>query len=456
VVVIPNYTMMRCLNNGLNYMLDLPGDEVRVPTSVGVNQLSFKIVQGRIQTDIFTGTGEAYQTFSVNLIQGALIDNYRVEVFVNGEKWQLMNSLLDMPYQGKYCMVRTAIVSGGIDVVFGNGSLGMMPPAGSQIRVEYLINNGSLGNIFLADGERAYFQWTDPGLDVYGQEVDLNQHFQIQCTVSPNFGSDPEPLTLTRLVAPRTSRNYVLANSDDYVIFFEKLNQFSIIDAYTKGGDLVDDRITYLFLVPDINKRMRSDETYFTVPEERFLLTAEQQKKIMDLLDRSGSMVMTTEISFVAPVVSRYVLNIALIIFQGAGFPSEEVIRQSIYNRLADYFSKVRRRDRIPRSDLVAIIESVDGVDSVNLSILSEKDEAAISANPNATPTAVDEFGDIIINRDEIAIIRGGWSDRRGLSYEKGLDAEKPSCVNIVVKQVVNQSYNTQVNNSTVNTIKNS
>lgn len=455
MVVLPNYTRMKCLNNGLTYMLDLPGDDVRIPTSGAVNQTIFKIIQGRIESSTFQGTGKPYQSYSINFAQGALIDNYQVSVFVNGVKWGLMDSLLDMPYQGKVCMVRTAIVSGGIDIVFGNGNLGAMPPSGTLIRVEYLVNNGSLGNIFLADNERAFYQWTDPGFDVYGEEVDLNQQFQIQSVVAPNFGSDPEPLALTRLVGPRTSRNYVLANADNYIIFFEKFNQFSIIDAYTKGGDFDDDRITYLFLVPDVAKRMRSDETYFTVPEERFFLTEAQQSKIMNLLDRSGSMVMTTELSFVTPVISRFVLNIALIIFQGAGYPSEEVIRQTIYNRLSDYFIKIRRRDRIPRSDIVALIENVEGVDSVNLSIISQKDEISLTADPLAVPVAVDEFGDIIIGKDEIAIIRGGWEDRRGLFYEKGLDAEKPSCVNIVVKRVVQQSYNSQVNQSTKDNIKN-
>lgn len=456
MVILPNYTRMKCLNNGLTYMLDLTGDDVRIPTSGATNQTIFKIVQGRIESSQFQGTGKSYQSFSINFTQGALIDNYRVNVFVNGIKWKITDSLLDMPYQGKVCMVRTAIVSGGIDIVFGNGSLGAIPAPGAIIKVEYLITNGSLGNIFLTDTELAYYQWIDSGFDVYGEEVDLNQQFKIQSVISPNFGSDAEPLALTRLIGPRTSRNYVLANADNYIIFLEKFNQFAIIDAYTKGGDLEDNRITYLFLVPDIAKRMRSDETYFTVPEERFFLSESQQSKIMNLLDRSGSMIMTTELSFVQPVISRFVLNIALIIFQGAGYPSEEVIRQSIYNRLSDYFIKIRRRDRIPRSDLVSIIETVDGVDSVNLTILSQKDEAAIKIKSTSTPIAIDEFGDIIINKDEIAIIRGGWEDRRGLYYEKGLDVDKPSCVNIVVKNVVYQSYNSQVNQTSKDNIKTS
>ena len=246
-VIISNHAQMKCLNNGLTYILDLQGDEIRIPTDGSTNTTGYNITQGTVFTVPFTGTGNPYQSFSVNLSQGSLIDNYDVTVYVNGTKWNEAKSLLDMPYQGKYCMIRTALVSGGIDVIFGNGNLGAMPPPGATIKVEYLTTSGKTGNLYLADGENAIFQWIDSGLDMFGEEVDLNQMFGINCTVSPGFGSDPEPTALTRLVAPRTSRSYVLANPTNYIVFFEKFNQFSIIDAYTKTNvntNNPDDRVT--------------------------------------------------------------------------------------------------------------------------------------------------------------------------------------------------------------------
>jgi len=201
---------------------------------------------------------------------------------------------------------------------------------------------------------------------------------------------------------------------------------------------------------------MLSSENYFNIPESRFKLSLNEKTKIMELIDRSGSMIITTELSFVEPIITRYVLNIGLIIFQGAGYPSEEVIRQNILNKLSDYFISMRRRDRIPRSDLIAIVESVHGVDSVNITALSEEDEKVFASNPNAVGTRIDEFGDLIFDKSNIPVIRGGWTDRRGLRYEPGLDPEKPSCVNIVVKQVVNQTYNSMVNDQTKSNIVNS
>ena len=64
------------------------------------------------------------------------------------------------------------------------------------------------------------------------------------------------------------------------------------------------------------------------------------------------------------PVIVRYALNIVLRYVEG--FDKDE-IHASIREQLSTYFIYVNRRDRIPRSDLISIIENVDGIDSVNV-----------------------------------------------------------------------------------------
>ena len=455
VVVIPNFTKIKCKNNGLEYILDLPSDDVRVSANGNDNGIKFRIVQGTIETQVFTGTGESLQSYSSSAQQSSLVDNFFVNVYVNGEKWQKFDSIYDMPMNSKGYIIKTGITS-GIDVFFGNKYFGMQPPLGSEIRVEYLINSGQTGNVTLADGEQAQYEWAETGFTMFGDDVDLNETFVITNVNPPDFGTNPEPLGLTRLVAPKTSRSMVLANPDNYIIFLEKFNIFSIINAFSTPGDnnIEDDNVIYLFLVPDVRKRMKSNENYFTIEENRFLLSTYQKNKVLDLIERSGSKIVTTVVSIIDPQVSRYIINIALITYQGF---SEESIRQNILQRLSDYFISVRRRDRIPRSDLIAIIENVDGVDSVNMSIISERDEIAFinwqSANnptiPMPTPTALDEFGDIIIKPKDLPLIRGGWRDRRGIEYETGISDEKPCAVNVIIKDTIPITYNTKFNNNT-------
>jgi len=458
VVVIPNYTKIKNKNNGLEYILDLPSDDTRVSADGRNNGVQFRIVQGSIETQIFTGTGEPIQSYSSNAQQTAQIDNYFVNIYVNGQKWQKYESIYDIPRNGKGYLIRNGITN-GIDVIFGNTNFGLPPELGSEIRVEYLITSGQTGNLQLMDGEEALYEWVETGFTIFGDDVDLNETFIIKNVNAPDFGSNPEPLGLTRLIAPKTSRSYVLANPDNYIIFLEKFNLFSIIDAYSTPGDMNvdDDNIIYVFLVPDVRKRLKSNENYFSLEEERFLLSTYQKNKVYDLIDRSGSKIVTTIVQIVDPIISRYVINISLITFQGF---SEESIRQQVLQRLSDYFISIRRRDRIPRSDMIAILEGIEGIDSVNMSIISEKDEleyvkwnnldpAIKGTIPPPTPVGLDEFGDIIIKTKELPLIRGGFSDRRGVEYEPGLNIDKPSAVNIFVKDSVARTYNTSYNDNT-------
>ncbi len=462
IVVIPNYTKIKCKNNGQDYILNLPGDEIRVSNGEN-NGTRITIIQGAIEAQTFTGNAEPLQSFAVNAQQSALIDNFFVNVFVNGEKWTKYDSLYDIPMNGKGYLVKTGITS-GIDVFFGNGYFGLKPDLGTEVRVEYLINSGQSGNVQLSDGEDAAYEWSETGFSMFGDDVDLNETFVIKNVNPPDFGTNPEPLALTRLVAPKTSRSLVLANPVNYIIFLEKFNIFSIIDAFTTFDDIniEDDNVIYLFLVPDVRKRLKSNETYFSIEENRFLMSETQKNKVLDLIERSGSKIVTTIVQIVDPVISRYVINIAILMFEGY---SEDNIREVILQRLSDYFITIRRRDRIPRSDLITIIEGIEGIDSVNLSIVSEKDELEYvkwQALPTATrdlipeplPIGLDEFGDIIIKTKELPLIRGGWADRRNIIYESTINADKPSSVNVMVKGFIPQTYNTKFNSNTKNTIK--
>lgn len=454
VIIIPNHTKLKCMNNGVSYILDIGAESLRVPTDGTKNGLRVNVIQGSMESQTFTGTGSPLQSFEVNFPQSIYIDHYNVSVFVNGQKWKLYDSLYDMPKDGKCVMVKTGITS-GVDIYFGNGFFGMKPPLGAEIRVEYLISSGDSGNIDLSDENVAYFKWEETGFTMFGEEVELNEALSVKCTLPPDFGTNPEPIALTRLIAPKTSRNYVLANTDNYIIFFEKFNMFSIIDAYQTPDDnnIFDDKVIYLFLIPDVKKKLISQQTYFDLDESEFVLTSFQKTKILNLVEKSGSKVLGTEIKIVDPIISKYIINIALIIFEGG--PSEESIKQNIIDRLSDYFLNIRRRDRIPRSDLITIIEQVEGVDSVNLNIICAKDELAYKLDPTLTELKVpgiDEFGDIIIASGELPVIRGGFEDRKGFLYEEGLDDLKASSVNIQVRGTVKQTYNTDMN--TFNKIK--
>jgi hypothetical protein len=450
--IIPNFTTLQCKTNGLTYTIILDQEAVAIELS-GKNSIEVVAYQGVIESQAFTGSGEELQSFNTSPKKNYNIDNFYVKVYVNNEEWPKYESLYDIPYDTPGCIVKTGI-DNGIDVYFGNGYFGKILPLGAVVRVEYLTTSGNAGNI-TTDSQPSY-KFIDSGYDIAGAEVDLNKVLNIGTGVSMSFGTDAEPIFLTKLLAPKVSRAFVLANTDNYVYFLQKFNFFSVIDAFTTLGDenLEDDNVVYLFLVPDVNKRKSSADDYFSIPIELFRLTENEKKKIYDLIEKSGQKLMTVVNKIIDPTFSKYVMFVNITAFEGF---NKDIIRQQIISKCSDYFLNNRRRDRIPKSDLISVIESVEGVDSVNVYFVSEKNEAykKIETNADKPDIGLDEFGDIVMDRGELAIIRGGWVNRFGEYFNPGIDSGKPSTLNITFsKKDTPRSLNMEIHRVEVNNIK--
>ncbi len=459
-IIIPNYTKVFCLNNNQSYILDLNQDEIRINIT-NSERIKVKIVQGTWENQTFTGTGSPLQSFEVNIRGRKEIDNNMVKVYVNGEYFPKYESLYDIPYEKPGCLIRTGMTS-GVDIFFGTGFNGKIPIAGSTIRIEYLITNGSFGNI-LTNINNVSFRWDETGYDVTGNDVDLNSALTTSLVTPITFGSDHEPIELTRLVAPRTSRSFVLANAENYSIFLQKMNYFSIVECFSTFDDnvLEDDNVIYVFAIPDILKRVRKNEEYFTIPQETFILSDAEKDSIYRLLQESGQMIVTTAVKVLDPVITRYILNVSIIIYEGYDV---DTIREKIVERVSQYFLNNKRRDRIPKSDLVAIIEAIDGVDSVDLYFLNEGNELnkfnwlqEQINNPSAiepNDIGLDEHGNIVIGKSEYPIIRGGWSDRYGVFYQENSDLNVTSSINIDVAKITPKSVNIELHSASVRSLK--
>ena len=446
-VIIQENTRIQCEQNGLAYTLMINGPRVKVSLTRGTS-FKFKTIQGAFSTTTFTGTGNALQSFNVPVKGGVFLDQFNVKVTVNDNKWKQYSSLYDIPLEGEGYLVMSGI-NEGIDIYFGNSNFGKVPPPGSFIKVEYLQTSGSLGNLRSTATSKITYKFLDQGTDLFGNAVNLNDYLQIVNTVDPSFGADEEPIAITRLAAPKTSRAFVFANAANYEIYLQKFNIFSQIQAFSTFEDeyLDDDNVVYLYLVPDVTVGLTSNEDYFSIPLSSFLLTQAQKLAILNLLEDSGSMIATTVVKIIEPKISRYVGNAIITTFEGF---DPEIIKDKIQSMISTYFINLKRRDKIPRSDMIALIESVPGVDSVSFYFVGQANEAYHATIDNLPNTSVselntnigfDEFGDIIIGRGELVVIRGGWNDRYGSYYEVGIVPGKPSALNISIKGIVPVNY---------------
>jgi hypothetical protein len=434
-VIIPNLTRVRCQNNGLVYVLDLPQDEIKFSFNGTTNGLRIGIRQGIIESQTLTAKGEPVESFSVGSPQNYYIDNFMVNVHVNGEKWTKYDSMLDMPRGEKAYMIKTGITS-GVDLYFGNGNFGKIPPRGSDILVEYLVTEGSNGNIRTNDMSSIKFEFIDTGFSILGEEINLNEYIKITTTNAPFFGSNSEDSKLTRLLAPKQSKSFALVNVDHYESVLRKLKLFSIINV---SIDSVDSRMINLFLIPDIRKTFSLAQDYFSADIDRFIMNDYQKNQLLQYIEKSGSKLISTDVQIIDPIPSEYVINTSIIAFDDV---SIDIIKRDILNKLGEYFIQNTRLTRIPKSDLIKIIEEINGVDSVSINIVSKKNELLKIQKPSAADIGIDEFNDIIVDYQELPLIRGGFTDRYGNVYSAGITEDSLGPVNIQVKDIVPRPKN--------------
>ena len=462
-VQILNLAPLEIGQNGLSYFVRFDSDYIRLEKTTR-QFVNVELIQGEIEDQSFTGTGEPLQSY--NLTTKEPTDQYMVDVLVDGKKWKKVDSLYDMN-KGEECVMVKTSVNGGLTIFFGNKQFGLPPALGSIIKVTYVKTRGSAGNI---GGKNLDIKFKEPATDTNGNDVDLNEVLSLNIVRNPMFGSDSEDPAFTRLIAPYQSNSFVLANPNNYIYYLSKYDYFSFIDAYNTKDDeyLDDDNIVYLFLIPDIAKKITSDTDYFNVDEEEFVMTEDEKEMVYEILNESGRQIVTAEVRINDPIIQKYALNIILRYVEG--FDKDE-IHAEIREQLSKYFLSINRRDRIPRSDIIAIIENVDGIDSVNVFFISERNEKAIADGFYTVPVygtdpvtdqkvlienkkivlkknedpqlGLDEFGDVIIGPEDLAIIRGGWEDRNGTFYEATPNKNAISSLNIFFKDTIpNNLYN--------------
>ena len=493
IIILNDLLKLKCINNGLQYVLELPQDELRIDLTKLDVVTVLGIRQGAVQSQTFTAKGIAFESYQMGLQNNYYVDHFKVNVYVNGEMWTKYESLLDIPRGDKGFIIKTGITN-GLDLYFGNGSFGKIPTLGSTIVVEYLSSEGAGGNIKVDDFSQINFKFDETGFSIVGDEVNLNSVLEITVVSPPSFGVDPEEVELTRLIAPKTSKNFALINVDNYEVLLHKLQMFSTVRVFlapppaptsntiptvvAAAGLVVTGTITgvalpttasggintssiaaafggsslkrmiNLFLIPDVSQLFTNGSDYFKLNTDKFKLTQYQKNQLLNFIERSGTKMISTDIIIIDPIITKYILNISVIGFEDV---SNDIIKSDITNAIGQYFIKLSRYDRVPKSDLIKIIEEVNGVDSVSITILSELNEKAAidratlvltGADSTASPIqpevliGLDEFNDIIINSNQLPVIRGGWRDRAQNLYSEVISTTELSPINIEIKTV--------------------
>jgi hypothetical protein len=209
-------------------------------------------------------------------------------------------------------------------------------------------------------------------------------------------------------------------------------------------------------MLPDTARKLTKNNDYFNIHQEEFFFSEQEKNGILKVLEESGQQMVTTEVKIVEPKAQYFRMDVKVRYFEG--FDKANLYTE-IRSKISSYLINITRRDRLPKSDIIALLESIEGIDSVNIRFVSEKEETArkngyyssetvtvtpstpvleeigngkqkyvffkrtvVTNNVNFEPGAalpenvinLDSFGDIILEKEEVALFRGGWQDRDG------------------------------------------
>ena len=465
---INNFSRFTIVETGCVYFMNMSTDSIKL-TVGGSTFISVPFIQGEIETQTFTSNGTALQSF--NPVVKGMTDHDNIAVKVNGKEWKRVNSLYDMPTYDddnpelSECFIVKTSPTIGISIFFGNDSFGKIPPAGALIEVIYIKTVGLNGN---SNSTGLSYKFIDMGLDEYGNEVDLNEVLIVETIAPPMLGSNYENPEFTKAIAPKASKSFVLATPENYVNYLSKYNQYSFIYAYhTKDDDdITDDNVIYLKIIPDIKKKLSNSEDYFEVPVSEFVLDKYEKESLMAALENSGRMLIGSEVEIVDPQVKYFTINIILRYF---GNIDRATISSDIRSALNKYFLNINRSDIIPKSDLITIIEGLEGVDTCDVFFMTKDNEMAkrngyyydefgdiILVKKNEDPQiGLDAFGNIIMDKGCIYVPRGGWRDANDNYYTVTPENGKIGPLNIFFDSTVDSSaYNIEMQRKLNNLMK--
>lgn len=479
-IVLQNKFSLKNKTNSLYYSLNLGRPQVTQKVTPGKGIL-LPIIQGKWESKNYTSDGTLSQTINILELTEKDIENFNVEVYVNGTLWTIKSHIYDLLPDEEALVVRTGF-NGGIDLVFGNGNFGKIPQIGQSINCRYLTTDGSLGNIFRRTAND--WQFIDDLLDANGSVVDIEKVFDVDIYTDINFGADAESVEFTRSLLPIASNNFVLALPQQYAYHIKRLGVFTHVNAEEKQGTI------FIYLTPNIKLFKRQDEDYFSIPirtqtssgglvtySSAFDLDTYEKNKIVEYLRSGGNIQLTRKFIVKSPTLSFYSMNVFVMRYSDA---TQDSVNSQILNVISNYFLDLKRVDRIPKLDIIRELSNISDIHSVDVQFICKKNEdyhkdGALSlqygslkfdssvytnissSNPESSsmydPSKVigldPVLGDIIFEASELPLIRGGWYDRNGVYYsdESPSQGEGTSLksVNIITKGVIDSKNRTNV-----------
>lgn len=370
-LIVRKYAELKCEANSLTYLVNI-ADEHKI-ISLSKNDFVLPVIEGKIKEFSFVSDGTPIQT--IHLDETENIEMYEVKVFVNEESWEQVAGLTEMTYQSKSWFVKTGFIN-ALDIIFGDGVRGAIPPRGANIRIQYIISNGEYGN--LPEGNEIRFKPLSGFYDGNSAEVELAEYATITKEAGFILGSYGDSKEVLRNIIGFNDRTLVLAADKNYEALISQFSTLSRVHVWSSPDNLV---IKNLLVLPNLNNRLNNSKDYLYLDEKALFLTQEQKDALVSYIETSNKSYAALEIRFVEPTVRKYAINVYL----DAGTEIQQTLRDKVEDTCISVFVKytfdklkLNTNLNIVKADIIkALREALPGADSIAANIISEANEEA-------------------------------------------------------------------------------
>ena len=358
---IQNYTTVINRITNIVYTIIMPTNYYIIDISKPLMTHEFKIVQGTYKTATYVTSGKPLET--VNITGTANYDAQYIKVTVNGEEWEQVSNLYEMSENGKYYIINSGY-DNTLNVMFGNGTYGLIPQNGSSVVVKYINHSGQAGNINYYD--KSKFKFNNYGEDNTGEYVNLNDYCKLSINNMITGGTDPDSIENVKSMIGFNSRSNVLASEENFKLF---LNRFSFVGQSSvwceeNASCIIISALTKYYIIKNnINEYFKSDI-------KKFLLSDDQKNMIKETINNSNKTFAGVSIKFQDPIIRRFAV---ICYIKAKTLFNKEDIADNVKQTIANYFINLKTNTQfIAKSDIIKEITTDDNILSVDFQFISE------------------------------------------------------------------------------------
>lgn len=370
-IYISNGTKLVNNTTGYTYICYLPSDYYIIDLSRPLLSNQIKIIQGSWRNAHYISKGEPLETVHITTL--GMYDKEYIEVTVDGKKYNIQSCLYDMSENGEECIV-SAGYDNTLDIIFGNGVHGKQLKSGQTISVKYIVHNGSLGNISLSDEYN--FTFTSQLMNDKNEVVKDNSVLNLNLSTSISGGSNPDTTDDIRHMIGYNSRSLVLANENNYKLFFKRFSFIGYNNVWSESNSLIVNAVC----LTNYKDNIKEYNDYFNINTNSLLLSEYQKEMILNSLNNSNKTYAGVSLNFIDPIIYKY----AIICYVKVNSTyNKDVTKELINKTIAEYFMNLPvNTNFVSKSDLIKyILDNIEYVTAIDLTFISDMYERAYYNN---------------------------------------------------------------------------